>query len=383
MEPTRDLAHHVPPWPVDGPLLRVVTELLDPSVVTRHVAVLLDQATDARHVDIRYVHVAPGDRAVVHYRANGPDGAVDVLATVEGGAAGPTIEWTRYPRDPGLPLLVADAPAFGEWLGYAIGGSSVVLSWVPGTRAVLGFDNAVVKLYRDPQDAVTAVRAARLLEGRIPTAAVLAADVGRGVVAFERLTGRTIPGREAESAGMVGQSTALLEVLHGQRIDDAFSALARRDPGHLVTEAAVSTALVSWRRPDLAPRIADVLAELTRRSPAVHREVVSHGDFNVGQLLETEGGIRLLDLDTLCVAAPALDLATYAANVMSGRRGDLARVRAITALLLDGYRTEVEAFNWYLTAVMVRRADRPMRRWKRDRDDRTDRMLSAAEEVLG
>ena len=49
--------------------------------------------------------------------------------------------------------------------------------------------------------------------------------------------------------------------------------------------------------------------------------VPAHGDFHVDQLLIGAGEIAVVDFDQMCLAAPALDIATYAADVVRGRDG--------------------------------------------------------------
>ena len=58
----------------------------------------------------------------------------------------------------------------------------------------------------------------------------------------------------------------------------------------------------------------------------------AHGDFHVDQLLVGEE-VAVVDFDQMCLAAPALDLATYAADVVRGRDGDFEAVEATLAAL--------------------------------------------------
>jgi aminoglycoside phosphotransferase (APT) family kinase protein len=110
--------------------------------------------------------------------------------------------------------------------------------------------------------------------------------------------------------------------------------------------------------------------------------VVSHGDFNIGQLLRVrDGRLALLDLDTLCLAPRAFDLASYGANLLSGRARDLDEAKAVTAGLVHEYGASVEALPWYLAAMTLRRIDRPLRRRKREWFERTDELLRAAEQL--
>ena len=109
----------------------------------------------------------------------------------------------------------------------------------------------------------------------------------------------------------------------------------------------------------------------------------SHGDFNISQLLDVEGAIAVLDFDEACLAPRALDVTSYAANLVSGRPGDLARADAALASLLDGYGAPPHALHWYLAAALLRRAPSPFRLHKRNWLHRTEAIVAAAEAVLG
>jgi aminoglycoside phosphotransferase (APT) family kinase protein len=110
--------------------------------------------------------------------------------------------------------------------------------------------------------------------------------------------------------------------------------------------------------------------------------VPSHGDFNISQLLDMEGAYALLDFDEACLAAPGLDVASYAANLVSGRPGDLGRADAALDALLDGYGERPEALEWHYAASLLRRAPSPFRLHKKRWPERLESIVAAAEEVL-
>jgi len=91
----------------------------------------------------------------------------------------------------------------------------------------------------------------------------------------------------------------------------------------------------------------------------------------------------VLDFDEACLAPRALDVTSYAANLVSGRPGDLARADAALASLLDGYGAPPQALHWYLAAALLRRAPSPFRLHKRNWLHRTEAIVAAAEAVLG
>ena len=73
--------------------------------------------------------------------------------------------------------------------------------------------------------------------------------------------------------------------------------------------------------------------------PARAPLVPAHGDFHVDQLLRRRATASRSSTSTGCaLAAPALDLATYAADVVRGRDGDLEAVHAVLEPLLAGLR---------------------------------------------
>jgi hypothetical protein len=81
----------------------------------------------------------------------------------------------------------------------------------------------------------------------------------------------------------------------------------------------------------------------------------------------------------MCLAAPALDLATYAADVVRGRDTDLDAVGEVLDGLLDGYGARPEALAWHLSAAILARTAHPFHRQLPGWPDRVDAMLRAAE----
>src|SRR4029078_6774584 len=102
-----------------------------------------------------------------------------------------------------------------------------------------------------------------------------------------------------------------------------------------------------------------LLARLEEHAPDPDELVPSHGDFNISQMLDVDGAMAVLDFDEACLAPRALDVPSSAANLVSGRPGDLARADAALASLLDGYGAPPHALHWYLAAALLRRAPSP------------------------
>jgi len=68
---------------------------------------------------------------------------------------------------------------------------------------------------------------------------------------------------------------------------------------------------------------------------------------------------------------------------VSGRPGDLDRADAALDALLGGYGQRPDDVEWYLAALLVRRAPSPFRLHKKRWPERLAAMVAAAEEVLG
>jgi Ser/Thr protein kinase RdoA (MazF antagonist) len=116
--------------------------------------------------------------------------------------------------------------------------------------------------------------------------------------------------------------------------------------------------------------------------PAGVALVPAHGDFHADQLLLREGEIAVIDFDQMCLAAPALDLATYAADVVRGRGADLDRVHAVLEPLLEGFGRRPEALDWHLAAAILGRAAHPFQRQVPGWPERSEATVAAAEASL-
>ena len=103
----------------------------------------------------------------------------------------------------------------------------------------------------------------------------------------------------------------------------------------------------------------------------------------VEQLLERpDGGLAVVDADELCLAPRGHDLACYAANLVTGRPGDLADAEQAVRLLTVAYGRPVADLDWYLTVALLRRVDRSLRRLKTGWPQRTATHVAIIEQVL-
>ncbi len=122
-----------------------------------------------------------------------------------------------------------------------------------------------------------------------------------------------------------------------------------------------------------------LLDRLASTVPHGTTTVTSHGDFHNGELIRRGGELAVLDVDELCRAAPARDLATYVAYAATREDADPA---AVLDGLLAGYGDRPEALQWYLAANLLRRAERPFRALEEDWPARVEALVAGAARVL-
>ena len=107
--------------------------------------------------------------------------------------------------------------------------------------------------------------------------------------------------------------------------------------------------------------------------------MLSHGDFTVDQLLLSPGGgLTVTDVDNACQAPAALDVASFAANVMSGRAGDADHSEGLLEELLS-HGPSVPSIRWHYAVMLLRRCDRPFRRLKKAWPEKSTAILDHAE----
>ncbi len=378
-----------PPLP-DDPALPVANQLLDPAGAEAVLRRGLSGPLDVDRLRLRYLAYQPGVDIVVQYEASTPNGKIDL--GVQADRSGHTV--FRYPDDPGLPAL-SDPAAIRDLAGNDLPPER--LAWVPTRRAALRVGDVVVKTYADEHEAVTAFRHMQLVAAVVRTPAALGIDRDNRLVAQRFTPGR--PLERTDALAFTDRAVAVIESLQAASIEDLTLAdltladltiedltikdLTVMGPGEVLALASGPVALVTFARPAVAARLHRVVDALKARAPATTTLRPAHGDFNVGQLLVEEGGeLTLVDVDTLCIAAPAFDLASYATNVMSGRRGDDAEARDFIAAVEAALTHPVADLAWYRAATLLRRVDRAVRRLKKDWPARTDRLVDAIEAAV-
>ena len=230
---------------------------------------------------------------------------------------------TWLPFDPKLPALAEDRAELERRLGLPLHAEPELLGYKPRARAVLRANGLVLKAYGAERQFAAAVAGLRAA-----SAGPLRTGAFAGAVPELRLTAqRTVEGRRPASAQEAAEAAGrLVAELQGS----AAAALTLSPPERQLDAAARKAELVATVLPELRPRVEALLDRLRRDLPAADTPVPAHGDFHVDQLLVGDE-VAVVDFDQMCLAAPALDLATYAADVVRGRDGDLEAVEAMLA----------------------------------------------------
>lgn len=332
---------------------------------------------------LRYVEHVPGDYAVVVVAVDG-ERAVELAAVSVGRtapvAAGVQVAW--YPHDPALPGLREGWAGLLPALGLPADGPER-LTWVPHRRLVVACGDVVVKLHERGDETEQAVACADLVRSVVPVPDVLRVDVDRATHVQRRIAGRAL-GRD-DAGPTVDAAGDVLRRL--RRLDPG--GMVRHTPADLLAHGRQVARLVGHVAPAQAGRLTAMLDRLDETQPAPGDVVAAHGDFNVGQLLlGHDGGLVLVDTDTLCAASSAYDPASYAANLIAGRAGDLDDARRVLHRFGEqvgeahGRPSDRDELDWYLAAMVARRLDRGLRRYKRDWPARTERLVDDAERLV-
>jgi thiamine kinase-like enzyme len=359
-------------------------------------------------LQIRYTDYVPGVSLRVHYRAEvgtvrydlvaqtghllPASAEIDRLKTVCKERIRARLPITRhadadaylmwYPIDFGLPMLTRSDTELADLVGFDSAGPTTRIAWKPGRRAVLRYPNAVMKVYGNPDDARKAVLAMKTVQDHVPTAKLISADRDNGLVMQQLLPGVSLA--KADTLSSMHRTMEILKQLHSLdplEIDPDAKIGAYR-PADLLADIAGPAGLVSFVLPDLASRIQNIVSKLTNMMPHDLAMVPSHGDFHIEQFLQHGESLNLLDFDTLCLGPRAFDVASYATNVVVGHADDVDNARALLVEIGEQYRESSEGLQWYCAAMVMKRVDRAIRRFKRDWSDRTGELVSAAEQLL-
>jgi hypothetical protein len=331
---------------------------------------------DARLGSVEVVRVVykPGALLAVHYRAEVDGERRDAVATRE---AGGDVRVRWLPDDPRLPALATRPAELARQLGIAVPATPELIAYKPHARAVLRSNGHVLKAYgsaRRFEVALAGLCAASA--GPVPTGTFAGASPALRVTAQ-----RAVAGRRPESAAEVAEAAGALAA-RLQRMPAG--GLAPVTPERLLASAARKGALLSAVLPELRPRVGALVERLRRDLPDGVPLLPAHGDFHADQLLIGDA-IAVVDFDGLCLAAPALDAAAYAADVVRGRdpASDEREVAEVLDAFLAGHGSRPEALDWHLAVAVLARTAHPFQRQVADWPERAEATLAVAEAIGG
>ena len=409
----------VPPLPPDDPALPGFRQLLDAEAMTPILARAL-KVDVAPRVRVRSVRYKPGKNVVVHYdvgtgrdwleavmyatsvpeelevKTVRPKRAALAARVGEGRPeipeplsfeleVGALLQW--LPLDIRLKGLAQSGAQLGRrladaGLAVAAGTEPELLRYWARRRAVLGFGDHVIKLYREPLDFIVAergLRAASTLVG-VPSPSFEAV-----LPALKATVQRRVEGRPPVLRPANGQAVgAFLARLHRAALPTP-DAVETSDAADLLAKAATRAQQVAELVPGLEAELTALLGELEARRPRELPLVTSHGNFHAGQLLETGDGLVMIDVDRLCRSHPGSDIASYATHLAFGRAGppdELEVVAAAAAGLVEGYGSRPDALGWFLATCLLRRAPVPFRYLDERWPDATAALVRSAARAL-
>jgi starch synthase len=252
------------------------------------------------------------------------------------------------------------------------GEEPTLLAYRPQRRAVVRLNGHVLKYYASHASFGAAVAGLEAADGApVCTPGFEASLPELFVTVQSHVSGARIesPATAAVDAG------AVLARLH------AGSGATLRDfpPAGQLDTAAASVELVARIAPELRPRLEALLGRLEAALPAGLGHVPAHGDFDPRSLLDGADGLVITDFDAMCRAPAALDVATYAADLVRGDPADLDAALAVLDLVLEGYEERPEELSWYLATTILRRSPRPFRHQEEHWPERIGEMVAAAE----
>jgi phosphotransferase family enzyme len=398
-----------PPIPHDAALPQM-SRLLDAEAMASVLERLLGRQpiTGVRVRDLRY---KPRQRLVVRYTVESEGAADDAVAMADSKAdlaaraAAPKhlalveklsgrspartplaydpeldalVQWP--PLDVGLPVL-AEAPAGLcarlEAAGVELDGPDdlprLVKYW-PLKRATLRLERHFVKTYAGE------AAFARSVDG-LAAAARLPVQTARceAVLPDLRVAVQSlVPGRRpAGPAEVAPQAGALLARMHEADLDGARVEL----PADRLARARRDARVLGTVAPGLRPRLDQLVRQLELSTPEDDTLVTSHGGFHLSQLLESDGGLAVIDFDGVCRAPRARDLGSYLGSLVE-TRANLTDVEATYDTLSATYGRRPPGVAWYLTTLLVRRARRPFMHFVDGWPEQVEARLAAAEAAL-
>lgn len=326
-------------------------------------------ADDARLEPVR-TKFKPGRKLTASYQLLEPGRRplpLVVTWSLAGGGDGVDVSVLTYPHDPSMPQLSCLGPrhlreSIAELGGPTPPGAEVevdVIRYRPGQRHVL-------RIRACPEDPAVFVKVDRDDSGRrsVPVAhsldqALAAAGTGRAAepLGYHREDGAAywraahgtplsvmVRGDAGSGRATVARAGAALRTVHDfEPAPDAVPAwwpgLPAADHTTEVRDTLRAAEHIRALRPATGRRHADAVGQVASALESREAEpaVLSHGDYKGDNLLAHQGQVRLLDLDRVRLAEPAMDLGKLLADLRWWCRGDAGRERQLATALCAGY----------------------------------------------
>jgi aminoglycoside phosphotransferase (APT) family kinase protein len=188
-----------------------------------------------------------------------------------------------------------------------------------------------------------------------------------------------LSGHETHAVQDAAAAGSVLAALHSSELDGlrVFSATDQLKVAALAADSAAAVV------PELDGRLQSLLRMLELARPDLDRVVTVHGNLHPRQLIRLDGSLALTDLDHARTAPAALDLASYAADLVNGDEEDeLSTAAAALEGLIEGYGSRPRGIAWYLATAIVVRTPLPFHFLKPNWPARTETMIRAAEGAL-
>jgi ATP-binding cassette subfamily B protein len=348
--------------------------------------------TDPGEVTVARVAYRPGLRVDVHFLTGQGEAVVSAEAGTD--LAETARRWARrggelvsydadedvivtwLPFDPRLPVLSEHPDELARRLDLELAGEPVLLRYKPRARAVLRWGDHVLKAYGDRatfEAALAGLRTAAA-DGPLPTAAFEAALPDLRLT-MQRFQDGELPADARQVASEAGEALARLQ---RARLED----LRPAPPERQLASARHKAELIAAVAPELRAKVEPLARRLERTLPTAPRLHPAHGDFHADQILLGDDRLAVIDFDSMCLAPPAFDLATYAADVVRGRPSDKESLEGVLEPLLAGYGARPDALEWHLAAAVLTRAAHPFHRQVEGWRERMEAMVSIAEGTL-
>jgi streptomycin 6-kinase len=248
--------------------------------------------------------------------------------------------------------------------------------------------HALLRIY-DQGDYPNAARAAKVFASRGPLR--VAQRLGHSnrdrIIIVEWLPGSSLYKAMRHASfdpGALGAVGAALAELHAQNVK-GLQVLSREAQADSLLSTAGGVAALC---PGLEERIRNLAARLAASLVEVDGEVRPiHGDFSADQVLLTDRGGALIDLDAAAYGDPIADLGSFVAALeLEVLMGDLSAstAEAVTGAFVEGYcaarrRRRPSHLNLCVAAAMLRLAPHPFRYREPDWPQRTQAIVGRAE----